>query len=98
MPKDKSLGKPTTRRYTVAENGQVVRLVRQATVEGREAGAITRVAQQLGFGVESVRSWVKDADRTDGLQAPTCSPSSSRKPRIVKWSASYVSCVAPTRF
>jgi transposase-like protein len=70
MPKEKSSGKPTTRRYTVAEKEQAVRLVRQARAEGREAGAVTRVAEQLGFGVESVRSWVKDADRHDGTAGP----------------------------
>ena len=70
MPKEKSFGKPTTRRYTVAEKEQAVRLVRQARAEGRDAGAVTRVAQQLGFGVESVRGWVKNADRSDGTAGP----------------------------
>jgi transposase-like protein len=70
MPKEKSFGKPTTRRYTVAEKEQAVRLVRQARAEGREAGAVTRVAEQLDFGLESVRSWVKDADRRDGTAGP----------------------------
>ena len=59
-----------TRRYTVAEREQAVRLVRLARADGRESGAVARVAQQLGFGVESVRSWVKDADRTDGTAGP----------------------------
>ena len=47
--------KSTSRRYTPAEKEQAVRLVRQSRAEGREAGAITRVAEQLGFGTESVR-------------------------------------------
>ena len=70
MPNEKSPGKPTTRRYTDAEKAQAVRLVRQARAEGRESGAIPRVARQLGYGVESVRMWVKDADVADGTAGP----------------------------
>ena len=36
---------------------------------GSEHGAIQRVAAQLGYGVESVRNWVKQADIDDG-EAP----------------------------
>jgi transposase len=61
---------PTTRRYTPAQKEQAVRLVRQARVEGRAAGAVTRVAEQLGYGVESVRQWVRDADVADGTAGP----------------------------
>lgn len=71
MPKEQSPGKPTTRRYTDAETAQAVRLVRQARAEGRESGAIPRVARQLGYGVESVRMWVKDADVADGTAGLT---------------------------
>jgi transposase-like protein len=53
------IGKPTTRRYTVEEKSQAVRLVRQLRAEtGQRHGAVKRVAEQLGYGVESVRSWV----------------------------------------
>ena len=31
-------------------------------------GAVRRVAEQLGYGVESVRSWVKQADIDDGAR------------------------------
>jgi transposase len=65
-----SPGKPTTRRYTPAEKEQAVRLVRQAREEGRGSGAVTRVARQLGYGVESVRLWVNDADAADGTNGP----------------------------
>src|SRR3546814_7239082 len=34
---------------------------------GTEHGTTARVASQLGYGVESVRSWVKQADIDDGL-------------------------------
>jgi len=36
---------------------------------GAEHGTVQRVALQLGYGVESVRMWVKQADVDDGLVA-----------------------------
>jgi transposase len=74
MPKDKTPGKPTTRRYTEEEKTQAVRLVRQLRRElGTEHGTIQRVAEQLGYGVETVRKWVRDADVDEGLKAGTSS-------------------------
>lgn len=58
----------THRRYTQAEKDQAVRLVRQARAEGRGDGAVARVARQLGYGVESVRTWVRQADVDDGAK------------------------------
>ncbi len=50
----------TMRRYTDDEKAQAVRLVRQLRAElGTEHGTVFRVANQLGYGVESVRSWVQ---------------------------------------
>lgn len=70
MPREKS-GKPTTRRYTDSEKDQAVRLVRQLRDElGTDHGTVQRVAKQLGYGVESVRTWVKDRDVVDGLAGP----------------------------
>jgi transposase len=71
MPREKSPGKPTTRRYTESEKDQAVRLVRQPHQElGTEHGTVQRVAEQLGYGVESVRTWVRERDVTDGLAGP----------------------------
>ena len=43
-------------------------MVRQLRAElGTEHGTVQRVASQLGYGVESVRSWVAQADIDDGL-------------------------------
>lgn len=70
MSRKKGSGKPTSRRYTQTDRDQAVRLVRQARAEGRGAGAVTRVARQLDFGVESVRKWVHEADRAEGLAGP----------------------------
>jgi transposase len=54
---------PTHRRYSKAQREQAVRLVGQIREEtGERHGAIQRVARQLGFGVETVRKWVKQAD------------------------------------
>jgi transposase-like protein len=79
MPTDRIAGKPTTRRYTPAEREQAVRLVRQLRAElGTEHGTIQRVAKQLGYGVESVRSWVNQADIDDGKKSGTTSEDAKR--------------------
>jgi len=70
MPKEQSPGKPTTRRYTRQEKEQAVRLVRQLRKElGTSHGTVERVARQLGYGIESVRGWVKQAE-IDAGEAP----------------------------
>jgi transposase len=79
MPGEKSPGRPTTRRYTDAEKVQAVRLVRQLRQElGTDHGTIQRVARQLGYGVESVRSWVRQADVDDGVTAGTTTAEAER--------------------
>lgn len=63
MPKDTTPGKPTTRRCSPEEKAAAVRMVRTLRAElGAEHGTVQRVAAQLGYGIESVRSWVKQAD------------------------------------
>jgi transposase len=79
MPTEKSAGKPTTRRYSVEEKAAAVRMVRALRAEtGMTHGAVRRVAQQLGYGVESVRSWVKRADVDDGVVPGVLSEESAR--------------------
>ena len=74
MPREIKPGKPTTRRYSDDEKAQAVRLVRQLRSElGTEYGTVQRVAEQLGYGVETVRTWVKRADVDEGLKAGTSS-------------------------
>jgi transposase len=79
MPHERIPGKPSTRRYTPAEREQAVRLVRQLRAErGSEQGTVQRVARQLGFGVESVRSWVRQADVDEGKKPGTSSEDATR--------------------
>ena len=79
MPTQGPSGKPTTRRYSDAEKKQAVRLVRQLRAElGTDHGTVQRVATQLGYGVESVRAWVRQADIDEGLSAGTSSADADR--------------------
>src|SRR2546423_3404683 len=69
MGDERSLGRPTTRRYTPEEKARAVRLVGQLRKElGTTHGTIQRVADQIGCGVESLRMWVKQADIDDGAE------------------------------
>ncbi|MET4705568.1 transposase [Frigoribacterium sp. UYMn621] len=67
MVSNQGSGKPTTRRYSPEEKAAAVRMVRTLRAElGTEHGTVQRVATQLGYGIESVRMWVKQADVDDG--------------------------------
>jgi len=79
MPKEQSPGKPTMRRYSPEEKAAAVRMVRTLRAElGTDHGTVYRVARQLGYGVESVRSWVRQADIDDGY-APGVSTVESQR-------------------
>jgi len=79
MPTEQTPGKPQTRRYSDEEKAAAVRMVRTLRAElGTEHGTVHRVATQLGYGVESVRQWVKQADIDDG-RAPGVSTSEARR-------------------
>ena len=69
MGDERTPGRPTTRRYTPEEKARAVRLVRQLRKElGTSHGTIQRVADQISCGVESLRTWVKQADSDEGLE------------------------------
>jgi transposase len=80
MPTESSSGKkPTSRRYSPKEKAAAVRMVRALRAElGTEQGTVSRVARQLGYGLESVRSWVRQADIDDGY-APGVSTAESQR-------------------
>src|SRR5690606_19585588 len=79
MPKDTTPGKPTTRRYSPEEKAAAVRMVRTLRAElGSEHGTVQRVAAQLGYGTESVRSWVRQADIDEGLSPGTTTGDAGR--------------------
>ncbi len=81
MPREVSKGKPTTRRYSEEEKAAAVRMVRALRAElGTEHGTVQRVASQLGYGTESVRLWVRQADIDDG-HAPGVSTAESARMR-----------------
>ena len=83
MPHELPPGKPNTRRYSPAEKERAVRAVRQLRKElGAEHGTIRRVADQLGIGVESLRSWVKQADIDDGAKPGVTSVEAGRVRRL----------------
>ncbi len=75
--------KPTTRRYTVEQKNQAVRLVRRIRAEtGQAHGAVQRVAAQVGYGVESVRSWVKQADIDGGVTSGVTTAEAERVKKL----------------
>ena len=67
-------GKGTSRRYSSEFKERAVRMVRQLREEtGERKGTVGRVADQLGCGVESLRSWVRqdeiDRGETGGVSS-----------------------------
>ena len=84
MPNEQSSGKPTTRRYSPEEKAAAVRMVRALRAElGSEHGTVHRVAGQLGYGVESVRLWVRQADVDEG-HVPGVSSSDAARMRALE--------------
>ncbi len=68
MPTKEPSKKTKARRYSPEEKERAVRLVRTLEAElGEKRGVVKRVADQLDYGVESVRAWVRQADIDDGL-------------------------------
>lgn len=79
MGNETSLGKPTTRRYSDIEKERAVRMVRQLRAElGTDHGTVKRVAEQLGIGTESLRSWVKRSEIDAGVKPGLSSEDAAR--------------------
>lgn len=70
------------RRYTDEDKAEAVRLVRELRAElGTERGSVKPVADRLGFGVESVRTWVRQAD-ADEPAPPAATPEVPSAPPV----------------
>jgi transposase len=73
----------TGRRYSAEEKAAAVRMVRTLRAElGTDRGTAQRVALQLGYGVESVKSWVRRADIDDGVKQGVPSDSAAEIRRL----------------
>ena len=73
----------TSRRYSPEQKQQAVRMVLALREElGTSVGTVTRVARQLGFGVESVRKWVAQAEIDAGSRAGVTSAESEELKRL----------------
>ena len=71
--------KSTQRRYSEEQRAQAVRLVFKLREElGTDHGTGKRAADQLGYGVESVRSWVHQAEIDKGQRAGLSSDDTER--------------------
>jgi len=79
MTIDGPSGKSRRRRYSDDEKAQAVRLVLQLRAEtGIKQGAVQRVADQLDYGVESVRSWVHQHEIDHGDRGGVTSGEAAR--------------------
>ncbi len=72
-------GAPQTRRYSPEEKARAVRMVHQLRKElGTDRGTVGRVAEQIGVGVESLRTWVKQVDIDTGVEPGLTSEQAAR--------------------
>ena len=75
--------KPMMRRYSPAQKDRAVRMVFALREElGTSQGTVKRVADQLGIGVESLRSWVKQSEIDAGARSGTTSAESVENKRL----------------
>ena len=74
---------PTSRRYSAEQKQHAVRMVLALREElGTSAGTVTRVARQLGYGEESLRRWVAQAEIDVGARAGVSTAESAELKRL----------------
>lgn len=79
MTMDVKAKRPSTVRYSQEQKDQAVRMVFALRAElGTSQGTVGRVARQLGIGVESVRTWVKQVEIDAGDRPGTTSTDEAR--------------------
>jgi transposase len=72
-------GRRRPQKYPDELRERAVRMVLEVQAEtGEKHGAVTRIAKQLGIGVESLRQWVNQADVNAGRRAGTTSADAAR--------------------
>ena len=75
--------KPTARRYSPELKERAVRMVLALRAEtGENHGSVKRVAEQLGIGTESLRSWVHRHEVDAGQRPGTTSVESEELKRL----------------
>ena len=73
----------TQRRYSPEQREQAVRMVFALRDElGTKQGTVKGVADQLGVGVESLRSWVKQAEVDTGARSGVTSGEAEENKRL----------------
>jgi transposase len=71
---------PSQKRYPPELKERAIRMAREAIAEqgGQTFGVVPRVARQLGVGVESLRSWLSQAEIDAGKRPGTSSADAQR--------------------
>ncbi len=73
----------TSRRYSAEQKQHAVRMVLALREElGTSAGTVARVARQLGYGEESVRRWVAQAEIDAGTRVGVSTAESAELKRL----------------